>query len=40
MGNRPIHHYLAIHLRGDDPLKMALRSILRSCVWCPDRWSR
>jgi hypothetical protein len=25
---------------GDSPVKMALRSILRSCVWCPDRWSR
>jgi ATP-dependent DNA ligase len=25
---------------GDSPLKIALRSILRSCVWCPDRWSR
>src|SRR5262249_38199939 len=30
------HHYCP----GDSPLKMALRSILRSCVWCPDRWSR
>src|SRR5262249_32759330 len=30
------HHYCP----GDNPLKMALRSILRSCVWCPDRWSR
>src|SRR6516164_4137428 len=25
---------------GDSPLKIALRSILRSCVWCPDPWSR
>jgi hypothetical protein len=25
---------------GDSPVKMALRSILRSSVWCPDRWSR
>src|SRR5262245_38111495 len=25
---------------GDNPVKMALRSILRSCVRCPDRWSR